>query len=142
MALPEPDSEERAPRRGVIPPRLKARLSGLQFKLIVPYVLLTLTIAGKNYPILFLHTASGNLQLASTNLRKALFRSESTHPAVADGAFVSFYLFKGIYDLRLEYDPVSQRLGLYVTLLTLGVIAFYFGRRMGRNRHLKGEIHD
>jgi len=46
MSLPGPDSAEMEPRQNLRLVALKARLSGLQFKLIVPYVLLTLIIAG------------------------------------------------------------------------------------------------
>lgn len=46
MTLTGPDSEEIAPRQGFDLAGLRARLSGLQVKLIVPYVLLTVIIAG------------------------------------------------------------------------------------------------
>lgn len=46
MTFTEPDSEEIEPSRGFRLTGMRARLSGLQFKLIVPYVLLTVIIAG------------------------------------------------------------------------------------------------
>jgi C4-dicarboxylate-specific signal transduction histidine kinase len=46
MNLPVPDSAESTPRQNLRLANLKARLSGLQFKLIIPYVLLTVIIAG------------------------------------------------------------------------------------------------
>jgi signal transduction histidine kinase len=46
MDLPGSESGDRAPRQLFNSARLKTRLSSLQYKLIVPYVLLTLTIAG------------------------------------------------------------------------------------------------
>ena len=46
MDLPGLESGDRAPRQVFNLARLKTRLSGLQFKLIIPYVLLTVIIAG------------------------------------------------------------------------------------------------
>jgi signal transduction histidine kinase len=46
MTLPGQDSAEKTLRRGSSLAGLRARMSGLQFKLIVPYVLLTVIIAG------------------------------------------------------------------------------------------------
>lgn len=46
-----------------------------------------------------------------------------------DGYFLGVLLPAGKHDLVLTYDPVSQRLGFYLTLLTLAIGAAWLGRR-------------
>lgn len=51
-------------------------------------------------------------------------------PIAADGFCLLLALDAGTTDVLLFYDPVSQRLGLFVTLLTLGAGACWIGWRM------------
>lgn len=50
----------------------------------------------------------------------------------AEGAFLSYLLPAGRYGLELLYDPVSQRLGLYLGLMGLGTLAWLGGLATGR----------
>lgn len=55
-------------------------------------------------------------------------------PVAFDGFTLGLFLVGGANDVLLFYDPVSQRLGLFITLLTLGAAAFWLGRRVGARR--------
>jgi hypothetical protein len=50
-------------------------------------------------------------------------------PQVVDGFFLSVPVDAGNTRVQLNYDPASQRLGLYVTCLALGLLGFLAGRR-------------
>ena len=54
-----------------------------------------------------------------------------------DGYFLGAFLPAGKHDLVLTYDPVSQRLGLFLTLLTLGLCGLWLGRRIAIPRRAK-----
>ena len=88
----------------------------------------------------------GETRMITTSLRRSLvsvaepavpgwrlYIDEEEYPnllARVDGYFLAFLLPSGRRDVRLVYDPASQRLGLYLTLLTLGLAAFAGGRRV------------
>jgi hypothetical protein len=55
---------------------------------------------------------------------------EKKLPQKVDGFLLAILLYAGKTDVHLVYDPVSQRLGLYVSLVTLGLCAYFFGRRV------------
>lgn len=56
-----------------------------------------------------------------------------------DGYFIAFKLPSGEHTVSLEYDPASQRLGTYMTLLALGFLAWRVGWRRGRGEDPRGK---
>lgn len=59
---------------------------------------------------------------------------EAIIPEEADGFFLLLPVEAGRHDLLLRYDPLSQRLGVHVSLLTLALLALLSGWRLGDRR--------
>ncbi|HOE95503.1 MAG TPA: hypothetical protein PLS90_05410 [Candidatus Sumerlaeota bacterium] len=55
-------------------------------------------------------------------------------PFIADGLLLGFAFPAGRHTVRCTYDPVSQRLGLYITLVTLAALACAAGRKLAERR--------
>lgn len=69
-------------------------------------------------------------------------RNADRRLSVVDGFFLSILLEAGRNDVWLVYDPVSQRLGLYVTLLTLAGLSFITGRHLAGRRPIRNKEAD
>jgi signal transduction histidine kinase len=142
MTLSELDSEEAILRKGSNPARLKVRISGLQFKLIVPYVLLTVFIAGIGLFVItrlvtsslrerFVNQLYESTRVASDAivrqerlkleiLRQATFTEGVTEAIMAKDAARLEELLTPVAAVKMDADSISVIDERGVELLTLG----------------------
>jgi hypothetical protein len=111
----------------------------LEFKsgaaLMRPGALLTLTIAGKHYPILFLHTASGNdprgLGLRDDMLVRACEFHSTLDKATPDGGPANYLFLGDLNTMGMQYRYVPARsIPAGDELIKLGKQAARYGMRV------------
>jgi signal transduction histidine kinase len=142
MTVSETDSNEAAPRRGFNLEGLKKRLSGLQFKLIVPYVMLTVLIAGIGLFVItrlvtsslqerFVNQLFESTRVASDAivrqerlkleiLRQAAFTEGVTEAIIAKDTDQLEELLTPVAAVKMDADSISVIDEKGVELLTLG----------------------
>jgi signal transduction histidine kinase len=142
MTLSGTDSEQAPPRQGFNLAGLKTRLSGLQFKLIVPYVLLTLIIAGIGIFVItrlvtsslrerFVNQLYESTRVASDAivrqerlkleiLRQAAFTEGVTEAIIAKDSARLEELLTPVAAVKMDADSISVIDEKGVELLTLG----------------------
>jgi signal transduction histidine kinase len=142
MNLSGTDSEQAPPRQGFNLAGLTARLSGLQFKLIVPYVLLTLIIAGIGIFVItrlvtsslrerFVNQLYESTRVASDAivrqerlkleiLRQAAFTEGVTEAIIAKDSARLEELLTPVAAVKMDADSISVIDEKGVELITLG----------------------